>query len=108
MIVSACAAPAVWLAEPVTTRRVAAAGLTVTESRSAPALEMLPSVAETTALSTLYSFIEPPVVDTPLVKVIAVEEPNAIAAAALLVTVGAVTGLLELLAPLKVRLWAPV
>ena len=45
---------------------------------------------------------------TPLVKVIAVEEPNAIAAAALLVTVGAVTGLVELEAPLKVRPWAPV
>ena len=41
-------------------------------------------------------------------KVIEVAEPNAIAAAALLVTVGAVAGLVELLAPLKVRLWAPV
>ena len=33
---------------------------------------------------------------TPLVKVIEVAEPNAIAVAALLVTVGAVTGLVEL------------
>ena len=40
-------------------------------------------------------------------KVIAVTEPNAIAAAALFVTVGAVTGLVELLAPLKVRFFAP-
>ncbi len=47
-------------------------------------------------------------VETPLVKVIAVVEPNEIAAAALLVTVGAVTGLVELLAPLKVRFFAPV
>ena len=45
---------------------------------------------------------------TPLVKVIVVEEPNAIAAAALFVTVGAVTGFVELEAPLKVRLCAPV
>ena len=35
-------------------------------------------------------------------------EPNAIAVALLLVTVGAVTGLVELEAPLKVRLCAPV
>ena len=53
VIVSACAAPAVWLAEPVTTRRVAAAALTVTESRSVPALESVPSLTETVAASAL-------------------------------------------------------
>ena len=41
-------------------------------------------------------------------NVIVVVEPNAIAPATLLVTVGAVTGLVELLAPLKVRFFAPV
>ena len=41
-------------------------------------------------------------------KVTAVEVPKFVATAALLVTVGAVTGLVELLAPLKVRFFAPV
>ena len=36
---------------------------------------------------------------TPLVKVLVVEEPNAIALVPVLVTVGAVAGLVELLAP---------
>ena len=45
--------------------------------------------------------------ETPAVKVIAVLEPKLVAAAALLVTVGVVAGLVLLLAPLKVRLWAP-
>ncbi len=108
VIVRACAAPAVWLAEPVTTRRLAAAGLTVTERRSPPAALRVPSVTAIVAASTLYSFIEPPLEETPLVKVIAVVEPSEIAVAALLVTVGAVTGLVELLAPLKVRFFAPV
>ena len=40
-------------------------------------------------------------------NVTAVVEPNEIAAATLFVTVGAVTGLVELLAPLKVRFFAP-
>ena len=39
---------------------------------------------------------------------IAVAEPKLIGAAALFVTVGAVTGLVLLLAPLNVRLWLPV
>ncbi len=47
-------------------------------------------------------------VETPAVKVIAVAVPKFVAAAALLVTVGVVAGLVELLAPLKVRLCAPV
>ena len=47
-------------------------------------------------------------VETPLVKVTAVVRPKLTAAAALLVTVGAVTGSVELEAPLKVRFFAPV
>src|SRR5712692_5080387 len=108
MIVSACAAPAVCAAEPVTTRREAAAALTTTLRRSAPAALIVPSVTAMVGDSTLYSFIEPPVLETPLVKVTAVVEPKLIAAAALFVTVGAVTGLVLLLAPLRVTLWAPV
>ncbi len=106
--VAVCEPPAVCVAVPVTTRRDAAAALTATLSRSVPAARIVPSVTATTAASTLYSFIEPPVVETPLVKVTAVVEPKSIAVAALLVTVGAVTGLVELLAPLKVRFFAPV
>ena len=53
VIVSACAVPAVWLAEPVTTSRVAAAELTVTERRSAPAALIVPSVTATVAASAL-------------------------------------------------------
>ncbi len=45
---------------------------------------------------------------TPLVNVTAVVEPKFVAAAELLVTVGGVTGLVELLAPLKVRFFAPL
>ena len=71
----------------------AAAALTMTLSRSAPAALIVPSVTATTADSALYSFIEPPAVATPFVKVIAVAEPKLIGAAALLVTVGAVAGL---------------
>ncbi len=41
-------------------------------------------------------------------KVTAVVEPKLITVAALFVTVGAVAGLVELLAPLKVRFLAPV
>ncbi len=52
--------------------------------------------------------MDPPLEETPLVNVTAVDEPKAIADAALFVTVGAVAGLVELEAPLKVRLCAPV
>src|SRR5260221_691637 len=51
--------------------------------------------------------MDPPPEQTPLVNVTAADEPKAIADAALFVTVGAVTGLVELFAPLKVRLCAP-
>ena len=103
MIVSACAAPAVCALEPVTTSRVAAAGLTVTVSRSVPLLAaIVPSVTAMLAVSTLYSFIEPTppaVLETPAVKVLVVVLPKFVAEAPLFVTVGAVTGLVELLAP---------
>ena len=49
----------------------------------------------------------PAVLETPLVNVFVVVEPKFVAAAALLVTVGAVAGLLELLAPEKVRFFEP-
>ncbi len=51
----------------------------------------------------------PPVVPaTPLAKVIAVPVPKAIAVPLLFVTVGAVTGLVDAFAPLKVNVLAPV
>ena len=86
----------------------AAAALTTTLSRSAPAALIVPSVTATIADSALNSFIEPPTLATPLAKVIAVAEPKLIGAAALFVTVGAVAGLVLLFAPLNVRLWLPV
>jgi len=49
----------------------------------------------------------PPALLTPAVKVTVVGVPKATAAGVLLVTVGAVAGLVELLAPLKVRLLSP-
>ena len=48
-MVSDCAAPAVWVADPVTTSRVAAAGPTVSEALP----EIEPSVTETVGVSTL-------------------------------------------------------
>src|SRR5258706_3665 len=106
VIVSARAAPAVFAAEPVTTRRDAAVAVTATVNRSAPAALSVPSVTAMFGDSTLYSFIEPPLEETPPVKVTAVVEPKLIADAALFVTVGAVIGLVELLAPLQVRILA--
>jgi hypothetical protein len=47
-------------------------------------------------------------VATPLLKVIAVVEPKAVAAPLLFVTVGTVTGLVEELAPENVRFFDPV
>src|SRR2546427_511302 len=97
------AAPAVCAALPVTTRREAAAAVTATVRRSLPVeAAMVPSVTAMLAVSALYSFIEPtpPVVlETPAVKVFVVVEPKFVAVGVLLVTVGAVTGLVELLAP---------
>ena len=112
MIVIVCAAPAVPLLLPVTTSREAAAAVTATVSRSEP-LEaaIVPSVTATFAVSALYSFSAPTpplVLETPAVKVFVVVEPKLVAAAALLVTVGAVTGLLDELAPEKVRFFEPV
>ncbi len=49
VIVNACAAPAVWLAEPVTTSREAAAGPTVIETFP----DSVPSVTATVGLSAL-------------------------------------------------------
>ena len=63
---------------------------------------IVPSVTATFAVSTLYSFIEPTppaMFETPAVKVLVVAVPKFVAAAALFVTVGAVTGFVELLAP---------
>jgi hypothetical protein len=50
----------------------------------------------------------PETVATPLLKVIAVVEPKAVAVPLLFVTVGAVTGLVEELAPENVRFLDPV
>ena len=116
MTVIVCAAPAVCGEEPVTTNFAETSGLTVTESRSVPVVvievEPLPpsvALATTFAVSTLYSFIERPVVfATPAVKVSAVRDPKLIAVAELFVTVGVVAGLVEALAPEKVMLWLPV
>jgi hypothetical protein len=58
--------------------------------------------------SAAYSFIEPPTVDAPAVKVSVVGVPSVTAAAVLFVTVGSVTGESEPLAPLKVIACAPV
>ncbi|CAM3431043.1 hypothetical protein AQEC111735_09080 [Aquirufa ecclesiirivi] len=80
--------------------------LTATVKRSAPAAEILPSVTATTADSTLYNFMF--VVTAPEAKVKAVVDPNAISAAAVLVTLGVVTGAVELVAPEKVKFFEPV
>jgi hypothetical protein len=80
--------------------------LTATVKRSAPAAEILPSVTATTADSTLYNFML--VVTAPEAKVKAVVDPNAISAAAVLVTLGVVTGAVELVAPEKVKFLEPV
>src|SRR6266852_7481537 len=110
--VAVCDVPAVWAALPVTTKRVAAAAVTPTVRRSLPVeAAMVPSVTAMLAVSTLYSFIEPTppaVLETPAVNVFVVTEPKFVAVGVLLVTVGAVTGLVELLAPEKVRFFEPV
>ena len=108
--VTVWAAPATWLLEPVTFSREAAAGVTLTVSRSVPAALRVPSLTAIVADSTLYSFIEPTppaVLETPAVNVLVVAVPKFVAAAALFVTVGRVTGLVELLAPEKVRFFEP-
>ena len=84
---------------------------TVTDKRSLPLELMEPSVTLMIAASALYSVITPllppETVATPLLKLIAVAEPKAIAVPVLFITVGAVTGSVELLAPEKVRFLVP-
>src|SRR5438132_1108680 len=109
-MVAVCEAPAVCAALPVTTRRVALFEVTATVRRSAPAALRVPSVTAMVAVSALYSFIvptPPAVLETPLANVFVVTEPKFVAVGVLLVTVGAVTGLVELLAPEKVRFFEP-
>src|SRR6266849_5360007 len=102
-MVIVCAAPAVCAPLPVTTRRVAPAAVTATVRRSAPVeAAIVPSVTAMLAVSALYSFMAPTppaVLETPAVKVLVVVEPKLVAVGVLFVTVGAVTGLVELLAP---------
>ena len=52
--------------------------------------------------------LAPATVATPFVNVIVVAVPKLVAVPSLSVTFGVVTGLVELFAPLKVRLWSPV
>ena len=87
---------------------------TVTDKLSLPLLALMESAASAAlmfASSALYKVITPllppETVATPLVKLIVVDEPKAIAVPVLFFTVGAVTGLAELLAPEKVRFLAP-
>ena len=80
--------------------------LTATVKRSAPAAEILPSVTATTADSTLYNFML--VVTVPDANVKAVAVPKAISVAELLVTLGVVTGAVELVAPENVKFLEPV
>ncbi|CAM3492467.1 hypothetical protein AQEC111735_12105 [Aquirufa ecclesiirivi] len=79
---------------------------TVTDKRSPPVDEILPSVVETTAASALYNFKL--AVATPLLKVTTVAVPKFTSLAFLSVTVGAVTGLEELKAPENVNDLSPV
>jgi hypothetical protein len=85
----------------------ALAGPTVTGK---PVFEMLPSLTVMVAEPALYSVIapllEPDTVATPLVKLIAVAVPKAVAVPELFVTVGE-NEPIEL-APPNVRLWDPV
>src|SRR5437016_1004397 len=78
-------------------------GLTVTLTEL---LVKVPSVPLTDAASTLYSLINPPALVTPLVKVIVVEVPKAVANPFLSVTVGLKPPMV--LAPLKVKVLSPV
>jgi hypothetical protein len=79
------------------------AALTVTDKLPL----IVPSEALTVALCASYSTIAPPTDDTPLVNVIAVALPKAVAVPELFVTVGTLPPG-ELLAPEKVRLLLPV
>ena len=104
MILEEAVPVVVEMAVEVIANLVATPALTVTAKVFAVAL-MGPSVAEIEADSALYNTIDP--VPTPFVKVIFVELPKEIAVLEALVTVGAVTGEVELLAPLKVNALLP-
>src|SRR2546421_11537792 len=95
-----------------TTSRDAAAGDVTTCRRSPETEEMVPSLAAMSAVSALYrtmsSWVPPPLVATPLVKVMVVGVPNATGLPVLLETVGLVTGSEEALAPEKARAWSPM
>ena len=90
----------------LTANLLKAAALTATVKRSAPAAEILPSLTATTADSTLYNFML--VVTAPDANVKAVVVPKAMSVAELLVTLGVVTGELELVAPENVKFLEPV
>src|SRR5260221_576294 len=106
-MVSDWAAPTAWDALPVMTRREAAAAVTATLRRSAPAALIVPSFATMVADSALYSFIVPEA--TPVVNVRDVlAAPKFWSTARRSRKVGAVTGLVELEAPVKVSVWLPV
>ena len=94
---------AVCVVEPLTTSFDALPGPTVKLSRSEPVDEIVPSVADTTAVSALKSASVREPVETPLVNVMDVAVPNAVA-----FTVGEVAGFADAFAPLKVTDFAPV
>ena len=103
--------PAVWVDEPAIVSLAALAAATVTVS-SPPDVElMLPSVAETTAVSAFTSrnppLLPPLAVATPLAKVMVVGVPKLMAAPLLLLTVGCAPED-AWLAPLKVSALSPV
>ena len=77
------------------------AGDTVTDKRSEPVDEIVPSVADTVDDSALYNTIVP--LATPFINVKLVAVPKSVAP-----TVGTVAGLLEVLAPENVMSLAPV
>ena len=94
-----------WAPPLVAAMLATAAALTVTERLPV----CVPLLTVTVAASALYSvmtpLLEPDTVATPLVKVIAVVEPNAIAVPELFVTVGLFAPIEP--APLKVRFLLP-
>ena len=90
----------------------AVAADTTTDNRSLPDELIEPSEALIVALSALYKAITPlllpDTVATPLVNVIVVAVPKLTAEPLLSFTVGVVDGLVDELAPEKVRLLSPV
>src|SRR5437868_4028157 len=106
-MVNAWLVPAVWVADPVTRSREAEAAVTTTASRSLPAAESVPSLTAIFGDSALYSFIVP--LAAPARNASDVfAEPKAWSAAKRSRNVGAVTGLVELDAPVTVSVWLPV